>query len=55
MKLRREDQVHLNRSLVDAYKCARRLSRCSDSEAHTAALEFIRALRKCGADDTDAE
>jgi len=54
-QVRYEDRKALNRSLVDACKCARRLSRCASSEAHDAALTFIRALRAAGADDTDAD
>lgn len=51
--MRAEDQYALNMSLRDAHKCARRLSRCSDSTAHDAALAFIRELRKLGAEYLD--
>ena len=45
------DQFFLDTSLRDACKIARRLSRMRDSEAHSAALAFIRHLRKLGAKD----
>lgn len=54
-QLDRADQVALNRCLVDAYRCARRLARLHTSEPHSAALKFIQELRKAGADDTDGE
>lgn len=44
-----EDQYALDMSVRDAYKCARRLSRCCDDQAHSAALRFAQELRKLGA------
>lgn len=52
--MRAEDQEALDRSLVDAYKIARRLSRCSSSEGHSAALALIVKLRKLGAREPGA-
>lgn len=51
--MRAEDQYALNMSLRDAQKCARRLSRCSNSEAYSAALAFVLELRKLGAKDAE--
>lgn len=51
--MRAEDQYALDMSLRDAFKCARRLSRCSDSAGYDAAVAFIRELRKLGAKDLD--
>lgn len=48
-----ENQKLLDRSLDDACKIARRLSRHTSSEAHDAALKFIRELRGLGAKDKD--
>lgn len=49
--MRAEDQQALNASLKDALTCKRRLSRCSDSQAYDAAMAFVHALRKLGAED----
>jgi hypothetical protein len=49
MKPHPEDQAALDRSLADAQKIARRLSRLSDSQAYSAALLLVRTLIKLGA------
>lgn len=51
--MRAEDQYALDMSLRDACKCSRRLSKCSDSRAHDAAMALVRELRKLGAKDLD--
>lgn len=51
--MRAEDQVALDLSLRDAKKCARRLSRMPDSNAHSAALAFVRLLIEMGAKEWD--
>lgn len=47
------DKLALDRSLADACKCARRLSRLANSEAHDVAMAFVRALRRLGAEDAE--
>lgn len=47
------DQFAMDMSLKDACKIARRLSRCCDSQAHSAALKLVVELRKLGARDED--
>lgn len=52
-QMRAEDQFALDMSLRDACKVARRLVKCSDSQAHSAALAFIRVLVRLGAKEIE--
>jgi hypothetical protein len=49
------DRFAMDMSLKDACKIARRLSRCRDKQAHSAALKLVVELRKLGAKDEDEQ